>query len=120
MRRSVRNSVALVFGVALALAVFSPGSTKAATAKQAQRQSTGTFELSARKRHHHYRHDNGRAGLRIFRGVVGSAAAIAAAHEGRRQWGQYGIYSYYDGYEIQAPPAYYGFGSSYGPYYPQY
>lgn len=122
MRRPYRGSIAAAVAGVLALTSFNLGSAQAASAPPPPRvqaggtlvsdtQASGTVELSARKRHRHYRRGNSRAALQMFGMVLGTIAAIAAAEEARRYRHRHGYYRYY-GY----PPPPYGY-NGYGPYY---
>lgn len=104
-----RSPIATALAATLALTAFNLSPAQAgAPAKQSQVQSSGTFDLSARKRHvyrHAYRHrGNDRAAFQMFGMVAGTIASIAAAEEARRDYrNDYGYYDY--GY----PPPYYGY-----------
>jgi hypothetical protein len=72
------------------------GAASAADASKQPRAEQGTtFELSARKRHHHYRRGNSRAAMQMFGMVAGTIASIAAAQHARNYYDRYDGYGYY-------------------------
>jgi hypothetical protein len=124
---STCRSVVMAALVALAVTVTATPSAIAGPSIPAVRQSASaaaaseTTDVSARRRHRHYRGGNPAAGLAIMGAMIGTIGAIAAhQHDDDYYYGP----GYYDGpgYYYGPPPVYYAPRPYYGPrvyrYYP--